>query len=126
LAPLDTRRRRGVDVVYDAVGADTFDTSMACLAPRGHFVSFGQASGDIGSRSIDALATRSVTLSRPNFNHYADTAEKVGLQARRLLEALASGPVMAVQPRVYALADVRRAHGDLESRETTGSPVLVP
>jgi NADPH:quinone reductase len=117
---------RGVDVVYDAIGADTFDTSIACLAPRGHLVSFGQASGDVGSRSIDALESRSVTLSRPNYGHYTDTAEKVGQQARRLFEALASGAVVADQPRVYTLRDVRRAHGDLESRVTTGSLVLVP
>jgi NADPH:quinone reductase-like Zn-dependent oxidoreductase len=117
---------RGVDVVYDAIGADTFETSIACLAPRGHLVSFGQASGDVGVRSIDALASRSLTLSRPNYGHYTDTAEKVGQQAQRLFEALASGAVVADQPRVYPLADVRRAHGDLESRATTGSLVLVP
>jgi NADPH:quinone reductase-like Zn-dependent oxidoreductase len=77
-------------------------------------------------RSIDALASRSLTLSRPNYGHYTDTAEKVGQQAQRLFEALASGAVVADQPRVYPLADVRRAHGDLESRATTGSLVLVP
>jgi NADPH2:quinone reductase len=123
------RRRsggRGVDVVYDAVGADTFETSIACLAPRGHLVSFGQASGDIGARSIDALASRSVTLSRPNYGHYTDTAEKVRLQAQRLFQGLASGAVVADQPRVYPLADVRRAHADLEGRTTTGSLVLIP
>lgn len=117
---------RGVDVVYDAVGADTFETSIACLAPRGHLVSFGQASGDVGSRSIDALASRSITLSRPNYGHYTDTAEKVSLQAQRLFAALASGAVVAEQPRVYPLADVRRAHADLEGRSTTGALVLVP
>ncbi len=117
---------RGVDVVYDAVGADTFETSIACLAPRGHLVSFGQASGDIGARSIDALASNSVTLSRPNYVHYTDTAEKVRLQAQRLFQGLASGAVVADQPRVYPLADVRRAHADLEGRATTGALVLVP
>lgn len=117
---------RGVDVVYDAVGADTFEVSIGCLAARGHLVSFGQASGDIGSRSIDALASRSVTLSRPNYSHYTDTAEKIGVHARRLFDAVGSGAVVADQPREYSLADVRRAHGDLESRVTTGSLVLVP
>ncbi|HEY1940869.1 MAG TPA: zinc-binding dehydrogenase [Roseiarcus sp.] len=117
---------RGVDVVYDAVGADTFETSIACLAPRGHLVSFGQASGDVGSRSIDALANRSVTLSRPNYGHYTDTADKIGLQSRRLFEALASGAVVADQPRLYPLPDVRRAHADLEGRATVGSLVLIP
>jgi NADPH2:quinone reductase len=117
---------RGVDVVYDAVGADTFETSIACLAPRGHLVSFGQASGDIGARSIDALASRSVTLSRPNYGHYTDNAEKVRLQAQRLFKGLASGAVVADLPRVYPLSDVRRAHADLEGRATTGALVLLP
>jgi NADPH2:quinone reductase len=117
---------RGFDVVYDAVGADTFETSIACLAPRGHLVSFGQASGDVGSRSIDALASRSVTLSRPNYGHYTDSADKIELQSHRLFEALASGAVVADQPRVYPLADVRRAHADLEGRATAGALVLIP
>jgi len=117
---------RGVDVVYDAIGADTFETSIACLALRGHLVSFGQASGEVGLRSIDVLANRSITLSRPNYGHYTDTAEKVRLQSRRLLEALASGAIVADQPRVYPLTDVRRAHADLESRATIGSLVLIP
>lgn len=117
---------RGVDVVYDAVGADMFETSIACLAPRGHLVSFGQASGDVGVRSIDALAHRSVTLSRPSYGDYTDTAEKMSLHARRLFEALATGAVVADQPRVYPLTDARRAHSDLENRVTTGSLVLVP
>ena len=115
---------QGVNVVYDAVGADTFDRSVACLAPRGHLVSFGQASGDVGARSIDELASRSVTLSRPNYSHYTDTAGKLALQTSRLFAGLEAGFVKAAEPRVYPLADAARAHADLEGRRTTGAIVL--
>ena len=82
---------RGVDIVYDAVGKDTFEQSVACLAPRGHLVSFGQASGDVGTQSIDRLASRSVTLSRPNYVHYTDTTTKIRIQSDRIFEALRTG-----------------------------------
>ncbi|WP_288049275.1 quinone oxidoreductase [Acidiphilium sp.] len=127
---VDTIRRfaggAGVQVVYDAVGADTFDLSLACLAPRGALVSFGQASGDVGSRSIDQLASRSVTLSRPNYSHYTDTVEKLATQSTRLFAALRTGAVVATPPRLYPLADAAKAHADLEGRKTTGAVVLLP
>jgi NADPH:quinone reductase-like Zn-dependent oxidoreductase len=116
----------GVQAVYDAVGADTFDRSVACLASRGHLISFGQASGDVGARSIDQLASRSVTLSRPNYSHYTDTAAKLAAQSSRLFAALAAGFVEAAEPRVYPLAEASRAHADLEGRRTTGAIVLTP
>jgi NADPH2:quinone reductase len=117
---------RGVDVVYDGVGKATFEGSVRALAPRGHLVSFGQASGDVGSHSIDALASRSVTLSRPNYGHYTDTPEKLKMQTDRLFAALRAGIVVADPPTLYALADARAAHADLESRRTTGALVLIP
>jgi len=117
---------RGVDVVYDAVGKDTFEDSIRALCPRGHLVSFGQASGDVGAYSIDRLASRSVTLSRPNYGHYTDTAEKLKVQTDRLFAALRSRILVAEPPRRYALADARVAHADLESRATSGALVLIP
>jgi NADPH:quinone reductase-like Zn-dependent oxidoreductase len=89
-------------------------------------VSFGQASGDVGAKSIDHLVSRSVTLSRPNYVHYTDTADKVRVQSERLFAALRSGAVVAPRPRSYPLADVARAHADLESRRTAGSLILIP
>jgi NADPH:quinone reductase len=117
---------RGVDIVYDAVGRDTFEQSVACLAPRGHLVSFGQASGDVGAQSIDRLASRSATLSRPNYVHYTDTPEKIRVQSDRLFKALESGAVVAARPRTFSLAQAAQAHAELEGRRTTGSLVLVP
>ena len=117
---------RGVDVVYDAIGKDTFDGSVRSLAPRGHLVSFGQASGDVGAYSIDKLASRSVTLSRPNYSHYSDTPEKLKAQTDRLFAALRAGILVVERPTLYPLADVARAHADLESRATMGALVLIP
>jgi NADPH:quinone reductase-like Zn-dependent oxidoreductase len=117
---------RGAHVVYDAVGKDTFEGSLRALAPRGHLVSFGQASGDVGAYSIDRLASRSVTLSRPNYQHFTDTAEKVKAQTDRLFAALRSRVLVAEPPRRYALVDASAAHADLEGRATTGASVLIP
>jgi NADPH:quinone reductase len=117
---------RGADVIYDAVGKDTFEGSIRALAPRGHLVSFGQASGDIGAYSIDQLANRSVTLSRPNYGHYTDTAEKLRVQTHRLFAALKAGILIAERPRLYPLGEAPAAHRDLEGRNTTGALVLIP
>jgi NADPH:quinone reductase len=117
---------RGVDIVYDAVGKDTFEQSVECLAPRGHLVSFGQASGDVGTQSIDRLASRSVTLSRPNYVHYTDTTTKIRIQSDRIFEALRTGAILAPRPTIFGLADASAAHAELESRRTTGSLVLIP
>jgi NADPH2:quinone reductase len=117
---------RGVSAVYDAVGKDTFQNSVRALAPRGHLVSFGQASGNVGSHSIDSFASKSLTLSRPNYAHYTDTPEKLKIQTDRLFAALQTGAVIAERPTLYRLADARSAHADLESRRTTGALVLTP
>ena len=117
---------RGADVVFDAVGRETFEASVNALATRGHLVSFGQASGDVGLRSIDQLTSRSVTLSRPNYVHYTDDAEKVRAQSERLFAAIRSGAVLVPRPRTFALSEASLAHAELESRRTTGSLALIP
>jgi NADPH:quinone reductase len=117
---------RGADVVYDGVGNDTFEISVRALALRGHLVSFGQASGDVGVHSIDKLASRSVTLSRPNYGHYSDTEPKLMTQTDRLFAALRAGAIVAKRPTSYRLAEASVAHTDLETRKTMGSLVLIP
>ena len=101
-------------------------TSLRALAPRGHLVSFGQASGDVGAYSIDRFASRSVTLSRPNYVHYCDTEAELMTQTDRLFAALREGTIVAEPPTLYRLAEARAAHTDLETRKTVGSLVLVP
>jgi NADPH:quinone reductase-like Zn-dependent oxidoreductase/uncharacterized protein YndB with AHSA1/START domain len=117
---------RGADVVYDAVGKDTFAGSLAALGVRGHLVSFGQASGPVGDWDIGRFASKSVTVSRPNYGHFTDTPEKLGPHVARFFAAVRRGVVALDPPRRYALADAADAHRDLEARATTGSLVLVP
>lgn len=123
---MDLTDGHGADVIYDAVGRDTFDHSIAALANCGHLVSFGQASGDIGSRDISALAAKSVTLSRPNFAHYTDTTEKVAAITTRLFDAIGRGVLKVRVGHRFPLSRAAEAHAALESRRTTGSVVLIP
>ncbi len=119
-------RGRGVDVVFDAIGRDTFETSLGSLASRGHLVSFGQVSGPVGARDIDALAARSIRLSRPNFADYTASREALGARADRLFGVLRSG---TIRPRIdseWPLSRAADAHRRLQSRETIGSVLLLP
>lgn len=117
---------RGVDVVYDAVGRDSFAHSVAALAPRGHLVSFGQASGDIGAWDIGSLAANSITLSRPNYVHYTDTRDKVAAITERLFDAIQRHIIRIEIGHRFALSEAAEAHRALEGRRTTGSVVLIP
>lgn len=115
---------RGADAIYDAIGRDAFDASLAALAIRGQLISFGQASGDIGAREIGPLASKSVTLSRPNYGHYIADRPMMELQASRLFEALERRMLEIPDPSIAPLADAARVHADLEAGRTTGAIVL--
>ena len=115
---------RGADVVYDAVGKDSVAGSLTALATRGHLVSFGQASGPVGDLDIGRFSSKSITVSRPNYAHYADTPDKLAPHVQRFFAALRRGALVVAAPRRYPLAQAAEAHRDLESRRTTGSLVL--
>ena len=117
---------QGADVIFDAVGRDSFAHSVAALAQCGHLVSFGQASGPIGHVDIDALATMSATVSRPVFAHFADRPEKVAAITDRLFDAIDRDIVAIDEVHRYPLSQAAEAHRALEQRETTGSLVLIP
>ena len=117
---------RGVDVIYDAVGKDTFAHSVGALANCGHLVSFGQASGDIGDWNVSSLADCSATISRPNYVHYTDTPEKIAEITQRLFDAIRRRIVRIEATNRYPLSQAAEAHRALEGRETTGSTVLIP
>ncbi|HEU4611308.1 MAG TPA: quinone oxidoreductase [Kofleriaceae bacterium] len=117
---------RGVKVVYDAVGKDTWERSLDCLAPFGLMVSFGNASGAVPPISVLSLSAKgSLYLTRPTLNtHLADRS--VGEQmARELFEMVTSGKVKIEIGQRYKLEDAAQAHRDLEGRKTTGSSILV-
>ncbi len=117
---------RGVDVAYDSVGKDTFYDSLACLAPRGHLVNFGQSSGPVEPLAMPRLAAGSFTVVRPMLGHYtADPADR-DAAADAFFQALRDGILTPDDPVRYALQDVGQAHDDMEARRTHGAVVLMP
>ncbi len=117
----------GVPVVYDAVGKDTFEASLDCLAPLGMMVSYGNASGPPPEVSPLTLSAKgSLFLTRPTLFHYTMTPEALAQTAGDLMDVVASGAVKIEINQTYALADVVQAHKDLEGRKTTGATVLIP
>ena len=118
---------RGVPVVYDGVGKDTFMDSLDCLSPRGLMVSFGNASGAVPPMSISLLSQKgSLYLTRPTLaTHISNRADLV-TAASELFEVVAKGYVTIRVNQTYALKDAAKAHQDLEARRTTGSIILVP
>ena len=117
---------RGVDVIYDGVGRDSFALSVDALADCGHLVSYGQASGDIGSWDIGSLAAKSASISRPNYVHYTNTREKIVPIVQRLFDAIERDVLKVNVNHKYSLQQAAEAHQALEERQTTGSIVLLP
>ncbi len=117
----------GVPVVYDSIGKDTFPASLDCLRPRGLFVSFGNASGQIAAFDANLLAAKgSLYMTRPSLPHYTGTREDLVKSAGELIRVVRSGAVKIEVNQTYALKDAAKAHRDLEGRKTTGSSVLIP
>ena len=118
---------KGVPVVYDSIGKDTWDRSLDCLAPRGMMVSFGNASGAVTSFNPGLLAQKgSLFLTRPSLMSYTATREDLELSSGRLFDMVKSGKVKIEINQTYPLKDAVKAHRDLEGRKTTGSTVLLP
>lgn len=118
---------KGVDVVYDSVGQYTFMKSLDCLRPRGMMVSFGQSSGPVPPFDPSLLSVKgSLFLTRPTLMTYTAKREDLLLHAQDLFEVVKKGAVKIEVRQTYPLAQVAQAHGDLESRRTTGSSVLIP
>ncbi len=116
-----------VDVVYDSVGKDTFQASLASLRARGMMVSFGQSSGSVPAFEPRVLATHgSLFFTRPVLGDYVRRREELDRRARDLFEALAGGVLEVVIGQTYPLRDAARAHRDLEARSTVGATVLIP
>lgn len=118
---------KGVKVVYDSVGADTFSRSLDCLQPRGTLVSFGESSGPVPPVEVATLGAKgSLYLTRPSIAHYTAARNEYTAAAERLFAAVASGAIRTEPPRTYALQDAGLAQADMEARRTSGSVVLLP
>jgi len=117
----------GVPVVYDGVGAATWEASLSSLARRGVLVSFGNASGAVTQFNPGELAQRgSLFLTRPTLMDYTVTRKELTESANALFEKVLDGDVKIEVNQTYPLTDAAQAHKDLEARKTTGSTVLLP
>jgi NADPH2:quinone reductase len=117
---------QGVKVVYDSVGKDTWDRSLACLRPFGLMASFGNASGVVPPFAPVVLAAKSLYLTRQTLFTHLSSHDATQAMADELFEVVTSGNVTIRIGQRYALVDVVRAHHDLEARRNTGSSVLMP
>jgi NADPH2:quinone reductase len=120
-------KHRGVPVVYDGVGKDTFFASLDCLAPLGLMVSYGNASGAVPPVAPLELTKRgSLFLTRPTLFHYTAKPSELARGARELFEVAGSGRVKVRIGQTWPLEAAAEAHRAIEARRTTGSSLLIP
>jgi NADPH2:quinone reductase len=118
---------KGVPVVFDSIGKDTFIGSLDCVARRGLMVSFGNASGPVAPFELSELTKRgSLSVTRPMLGDFTATHEALDATAADLFGMVKTGQVVIEINQRYALKDVAQAHIDLEARKTTGSTILTP
>ncbi|WP_031500683.1 quinone oxidoreductase family protein [Bryobacter aggregatus] len=116
---------KGVDVVYDGVGAATFQAGLNALRPRGMMVTFGNASGPVPDVSPLVLSQKgSLFLTRPTLAHYAATRDELLWRSGDLFRWIADGSLWLHIEKIYPMAEAAEAHRDLESRKTSGKLLL--
>jgi NADPH2:quinone reductase len=116
---------KGVKVVYDSVGKDTFDKSLDCLSPFGLMASFGNASGPVAAMAPGILGPKgSLYLTRQTLFTHIATRESTQAMADDLFAVVGSGQVTIHIDQRYPLENVQQAHQDLEARKTTGCSIL--
>lgn len=118
---------KGVPVVYDSIGKDTFLAGLDCLAPRGIMVTYGNASGPVDPFPPSMLAAKgSLFVTRPVLAHYTSTPKELQDTADDLFAVIASGAVKVAINQRFALKDAAQAHDALTGRQTTGATILIP
>jgi NADPH:quinone reductase len=118
---------KGVDVVYDSVGKTTFEKGLNVLRPRGMMALFGGSSGAVPPFDPIQLSTKgSLFLTRPTLGHYTITREELVARSSAVFGMIAAGKLKLRIEHTYPLAEVQRAHRDLEGRKTTGKLLLIP
>ena len=117
----------GAHVVYDGVGKDTFDDSLAALRPRGMMVLYGAASGQVPPFDLQRLNSGgSLFVTRPTLAHYIASVDELRWRAGEVFDLVARGELDVRIFDSYPLADAARAHEDLAARRTTGKLLLIP
>ena len=124
---LEITDKKGVPVVYDGVGKNTFEGSLNCLEIRGMMVSFGNASGPLSDINVPKLLQpKGLYLVRPSMQHYLGTKEQIEEGAKLLFEKIESSKIKIEIFKKYSLDNVVQAHKDLESRKILGPAIIVP
>ena len=124
---LEITENKGVDVVYDGVGKDTFEKSINCLKVRGMMVSFGNSSGSLNLIDVKKyIIPKSIFFTRPALMNYTANRNELEEGAQALFEQIKFGKVKIKIFKEYNLSDVRKAHEDLESRKIIGPAILIP
>jgi NADPH2:quinone reductase len=118
---------KGVHVIYDGVGKETFDKDLNVLRPRGYLVLFGGSSGAVPPFDLIKLSQKgSLFITRPTLAHYTITREELEWRANDVLQSIVRGELKLRIHKVYPLAEAAQAHRDLEGRKTTGKLLLKP
>lgn len=118
---------RGVPVVFDSVGKDTFEASLNCLQPRGLMVSFGNASGPVTGVDLGILSTKgSLYVTRPTLIHYYATPEERERYCAQVFGKILNGELKVEIEQTFKLADIAEAHRALAARKTTGCTIIEP
>ncbi|MBO6482798.1 MAG: quinone oxidoreductase [Pelagibacteraceae bacterium] len=124
---LEITENKGVDVVYDGVGKDTFEKSINCLKVRGMMVSFGNSSGSLNLIDVKKyIVPKSIFFTRPALMNYMANRNELGEGTQALFKQIKFGKVKIKIFKEYNLSDVRKAHEDLESRKIIGPAILIP
>ena len=124
---LEITENKGISVVYDGVGKDTFEKSINCLRPRGMMVSFGNSSGALDPIDVKKyIAAKSLFFTRPGLTHYASARNELEEAAASLFDAVKFGKVKVKIFKEYGLSQARKAHEDLGARKIIGPALLIP
>ena len=124
---LEITAGKGVPVVYDSIGADTFEGSLDCLQNFGVLVTYGNASGPVPAvEPLVLMQKGSIALCRPTLMHYAAERDRRDKAANDLFDVVGKGHIKIEVGQSFPLSDTAQAHRALEARQTTGSTVLLP
>ncbi len=124
---LEITKGKGVPVVYDGVGKETFNGSIECLKIRGMMISFGNASGPVLNIDvIKMIQPKGIYFTRPVMGQYLGTKDEIREGSEKLFEKVKSGQVKVKIFKKYKLEEVMQAHKDLESRKIIGPAVIIP
>ena len=124
---MEITKGKGVPVVYDAVGKNTFEGSIECLKIRGMMVSFGNSSGAVANIDVKKMIQpKGLYFTRPAMGQYLRTQDEIKVGADKLFQNIKLGKIKVEIFKKYKLEDVVQAHKDLESRKIIGPAVIIP